>query len=195
MNSLPGRVADINVFYPEAGNFVGYLIEIHGDDRMLAFVAALRGGALPGSAALKAYGRSLEELENEWRKAIGAKPLEPLPTPATTAAPAPLPTTGPELATPAEQPAAARPDADTAGASSETGQPSSERTATPPEVVSKPPPLEGGGAGAGDHPPPGSPPGWAMLWWLIFGGSGTAALLIALLVMRRASRRRGRGGA
>ncbi|MBI4219113.1 MAG: hypothetical protein HY682_03140, partial [Chloroflexi bacterium] len=37
MNSLPGRVADINVFYPEAGNFVGYLIEIHGDDRMLAF--------------------------------------------------------------------------------------------------------------------------------------------------------------
>jgi hypothetical protein len=77
MNSIPGRPEQIDVFYPQSGNFVGYLIERHGAGPMRALVALIRRGVLPAEAVLAAYGVTLEELEATWRLDIGAKAIGP----------------------------------------------------------------------------------------------------------------------
>jgi hypothetical protein len=93
MNSIPGRPEQIDVFYPEAGNFVGYLIERHGEERMRALVAALRDGVLPAAAVTAAYGVSLEELEAGWRRDVGARVEPSLPSPTPAPSPMASPTT------------------------------------------------------------------------------------------------------
>ncbi|MBI4306841.1 MAG: hypothetical protein HY678_11030 [Chloroflexi bacterium] len=202
MNSLPGRPADINVFYPQAGNFAGYLIEVHGDERMRWFISALRGGALPNNAALETYGRTLEELENEWRRAIGAKPLEPLPSPTAIAAPAHVATAAPVAAgTSVPQSEGASPvPASTAGEPSNATSPLGREGRGDPD---SPSPLEGEGRGDPDSPSPlegegrgeGNAPSSAILWWLLGGGGAIAAVLGLVWVSRHAfGARRARGG-
>jgi len=85
INSIPGRPDQIQIFYPQAGDFAGYLVEVRGAERVRGLIAALDRGALPAAAVQAVYGISLDELENEWRKDIGARPIELLPAPSAHA--------------------------------------------------------------------------------------------------------------
>lgn len=168
MNSIPGRPDQIDVFYPESGNLVGFLIERHGEGRMRALVEGMRRGALPGEAVLAAYGVTLEELENEWRRDVGARIPPPLPT-ATPATSAPG-----GVATPAG------PGGGGSGA---------QGAATPAQVQSTPTPV----AAAETPAPAGSPvivepatsPPPFTIWWLIAGLFIAAAVFAGIYFVRK----------
>jgi hypothetical protein len=64
------RSHDSNVTYPESGSFMRWLIDEHGLDRVRALYARL-GGPNDSAANVRAafaavYGRSLDDLEQEW---------------------------------------------------------------------------------------------------------------------------------
>ena len=75
MRSVPGQRSDVLIFYPQAGAFVGYLVEEYGAESMAAFLAVINGGQqlLPGFKGV--YGRSLYDVENDWRARFDAGPL------------------------------------------------------------------------------------------------------------------------
>ncbi|MDP6666432.1 MAG: peptidase MA family metallohydrolase, partial [Dehalococcoidia bacterium] len=81
MQAIPGQRSDVFIFYPQAGAFVGYLVEEYGAVSMANFLAAMNGGQPLQSGFELVYGRSLYEAENAWRLRFGADPLAiPSPT-------------------------------------------------------------------------------------------------------------------
>lgn len=99
ISSIPGRPEQIGVFYPQVGEFAGYLVEVLGEERMRDLIAAFNRGALPPAAVRSVYGMSLDELENEWRKDIGAPQLELIPT-SVVRDPGPTAAASPRISTP-----------------------------------------------------------------------------------------------
>jgi hypothetical protein len=75
MGSIPGQRRDISIFYPQAGAFVGYLVEEYGAESMAGYLAALNGGNTLLSGFEQTYGKSLYEVENDWRIVFGADEL------------------------------------------------------------------------------------------------------------------------
>jgi hypothetical protein len=75
MQTIPGQRSDVFIFYPQAGAFVGYLIEEFDHDTMARLLATINGGETLISAIELTYGKSLYELENEWRATFNAEPL------------------------------------------------------------------------------------------------------------------------
>ena len=75
MGSVPGLRSDVLTFYPQAGAFVGYLVEEYGAESMAAFLAVINEGQqwLPGFKQV--YGQSLYDVENDWRARFEAGPL------------------------------------------------------------------------------------------------------------------------
>ena len=71
MNSVPGLRRDINDFYIQSTDFVGYLIENHGRDSIGSLLAELNAGKDINAAMRAVYGGSLSEIENGWRKEWG----------------------------------------------------------------------------------------------------------------------------
>ena len=82
MGTIPGKRSDVFIFYPQAGSFVGYLIEEFSHATMAEFLAAMNSGQPLTTAFEDIYGKSLYEVENEWRDTFNAAPF-PLPS-ATT---------------------------------------------------------------------------------------------------------------
>lgn len=75
MGTIPGRRTDVFIFYPQAGAFVGYLIEEYGAATMVNFLASMNsGGTLLGNFET-VYEKPLYEMENEWRAMLDAEPL------------------------------------------------------------------------------------------------------------------------
>lgn len=106
--------------YAESYSLVRYLIDAYGQERMQAFLMALRDGVAPDDAALDAYGIDLRVLENDWREAVGAPPAEsagetgllptPIPTlPLATVPPVPLVTSSPVVGLDAPEPVTSEP--------------------------------------------------------------------------------------
>ena len=88
MNTIPGRRDQINVFYPQSGHFVAYLIARYGHERVAALLGNLDAGQEIADAFHSAYGESLYDVENDWRSTLGAGPL---PTPDPTQLQLPVP--------------------------------------------------------------------------------------------------------
>jgi hypothetical protein len=175
MNSIPGRPEQIDVFYPQAGNFVGYLIERHGEERMRRLVAAFRGGALPLIAVQTAYGVSLDELEAQWRRDVGAAPLPTVPA----GVPAGTPEGSPS-GSPAGEGAAQRTPVTTPGA------------AVDPTAVAPTPPAAVPGGQPTATPVPVEdatelPPSFT-IWWFVAGLAVAAAVFAAIYFVRRTRR-------
>lgn len=85
MGTIPGRRSDIFIFYPQAGAFVGYLVEEYGTETMADFLAAMNGGQSLQVGFEQVYGRSVYEVENDWRARFDAGPLAiPSATPEPT---------------------------------------------------------------------------------------------------------------
>ncbi len=114
MGTIPGRGRDIDLFYPQAGAFVSYLHSRFGPEGIAALLEDLDGGKKVYDAAAERWGVSLDDVENEWRVSMGAKPLA-TPGPALPAGtPVSRPTislatampfgTAPSLAAPAPTP-------------------------------------------------------------------------------------------
>jgi len=85
MGTIPGRRSDIFIFYPQAGAFVGYLVEEYGAGSMASYLAAMNAGQSLLSGFEQVFGKSLYEVENEWRARFDASPLAiPTVTPEPT---------------------------------------------------------------------------------------------------------------
>jgi hypothetical protein len=85
MGTIPGKRSDVFIFYPQAGAFVGYLVEEFSHATMAEFLAAMDGGLPLTTAFEEIYGKSLYEVENDWRDLFNAAPFS---LPSATAEPA-----------------------------------------------------------------------------------------------------------
>ena len=81
MNTIPGRRDDVFIFYPQAGAFVGYLVEEYGADTMARYLAGINNGESAIENFNEIYGSSIYEIENDWRSTFNATPITiPPPT-------------------------------------------------------------------------------------------------------------------
>jgi hypothetical protein len=81
MNTIPGRREDVFIFYPQAGAFVGYLVEKYGADTMARYLAGINNGESAIENFKEIYGSSIYEIENDWRSTFNATPITiPSPT-------------------------------------------------------------------------------------------------------------------
>ncbi len=90
MQTIPGQRSDVFIFYPQAGAFVGYLVEEYAAGSMGDFLAAINGGQSLLLAFEEVYGKSLYEMENDWRANFEVAPLA-------------IPSVTPEPAEPSEE--------------------------------------------------------------------------------------------
>ena len=84
MGTIPGKRSDVLIFYPQAGAFVGYLVEEFSHATMAEFLAAMNGGQPLTTAFEEIYGKSLYKVKNDWRDIFNA---DPLALPSATAEP------------------------------------------------------------------------------------------------------------
>ena len=81
MQTIPGQRSDVFIFYPQAGAFVGYLIEEYSHATMAGFLDQMNKGRTLEDAFEFIYDKPLFEIENDWRALFNAVPL---PAPLTT---------------------------------------------------------------------------------------------------------------
>ena len=62
--------------YAASENAVRFLLDEYSAEHMRALLLALADGATPDEAARRAYGRSLDELEDAWRKDLTLRPFD-----------------------------------------------------------------------------------------------------------------------
>jgi hypothetical protein len=166
MTNIAGTPEDAMIFYGQSRSMVRLMIGTWGPEKMRELMSTLKRGVKIEDAIKEVYGLTLVELENLWRKGLGAPPYVPAET--GRAMPTPLPQSVPMLYSLTPQPRA-----ETVGATSDgpTPSPVPEPTATPvpalaaaqpqPEATALPPgpeekPVASGG---GCNPPaPGAPP-------------------------------------
>ena len=71
------------VSYGQSRNFVEYLIETYGPEKIAETIASIAEGRSGDIAIRNVYGKTVQQLDNEWRAKIGADPYVP-PTPTPT---------------------------------------------------------------------------------------------------------------
>ena len=74
------------VSYGQSRNFVEYLIETYGPEKIAETIASIAEGRSGDIAIRNVYGKTVQQLDNEWRADIGADPYvpsTPTPTPET----------------------------------------------------------------------------------------------------------------
>lgn len=121
LEGMPGRPDDIILLYGQGKALVQYILEQYGEERLRQFMRLLDQNIRFDTAFQQVYGSTLLEVENAWRRTVGApvrargEEQAPLPTPiswptivpfgvATPVPPAPTPT--PQAAAPAPTPPA-----------------------------------------------------------------------------------------
>jgi hypothetical protein len=72
MDRVPGRPEEIGIFYAQSWSFVNYLMSSHGTERMSEMLALIRDGVDAPDAASQAYGKSLTQLDYDWRLSIAS---------------------------------------------------------------------------------------------------------------------------
>ena len=70
MGSVPGRPADVSLFYAQARSVVKHMMDVHGAERMAALLGAINRGSRIDEAVPQVYGMTLEELEQEWQTTL-----------------------------------------------------------------------------------------------------------------------------
>ena len=83
LQSFPGDSNMIIVSYGQSRNFVEYLIETYGPEKIAETIASIAEGRSGDIAIRNVYGKTVQQLDNEWRADIGADPYVP-PTPTPT---------------------------------------------------------------------------------------------------------------
>ena len=84
MGAVPGRPEAIRTFYAQSWSIVRYLIDSYGEERMSDLLTELGGGASQDAAVQTVYGKSLEQIDAEWREGLARRTsLFPRPDPGT----------------------------------------------------------------------------------------------------------------
>ena len=83
LQSFPGEPNMVIVSYGQSRNFVEYLIETYGPEKIAETIASIAEGRSGDIAIRNVYGKTVQQLDNEWRAKIGADPYVP-PTPTPT---------------------------------------------------------------------------------------------------------------
>ena len=83
LQSFPGEPNMVIVSYGQSRNFVEYLIEAYGPEKIAETIASIAEGRSGDIAIRNVYGKTVQQLDNEWRAKIGADPYVP-PTPTPT---------------------------------------------------------------------------------------------------------------
>jgi len=87
MPAMPGDPEDVIMYYGLSRSLIEYMVIELGPTKMVYLMSRLKAGEVIDDAILSAYGISKIELENDWRRYIGAPLYEPpaeidsLPTP------------------------------------------------------------------------------------------------------------------
>lgn len=84
MQTIPGQQSDVFIFYPQAGAFVGYLVEEYSHATMADFLEQMNKGRSLEDAFELIYDKPFYEVENDWRALFNA---DPLPIPSATVEP------------------------------------------------------------------------------------------------------------
>ncbi|MCS6801242.1 MAG: peptidase MA family metallohydrolase [Dehalococcoidia bacterium] len=82
LKAYPGREEEWLLVYAQGVSMVRYLLTTYGAQKMGELLRAYRDGDTDERTFERVYGKSLLDLENEWRASIGVKPLD-----STTASP------------------------------------------------------------------------------------------------------------
>ena len=86
LQTFPGEPNMVIVSYGQSRNFVKYLIDTYGGDKIAETIAAIAEGRSGDIAIRNVYGKTVQQLDNDWRATIGADPYVP-PTPTPTPEP------------------------------------------------------------------------------------------------------------
>lgn len=86
LQTFPGEPNMVIVSYGQSRNFVEYLIETYGPDKIAETIASIAEGRSGDIAIRNVYGKTVQQLDNDWRATIGADPYVP-PTPTPTPEP------------------------------------------------------------------------------------------------------------
>jgi hypothetical protein len=95
LTAAPGVPEQNLLGYAEGYSIVKYMVEKYGPEKMAALLAAYKEGNTDDGALRKAYGFDRDQLDREWRAAIGAQAPPPQATPAPGARTQPQPTPAP----------------------------------------------------------------------------------------------------
>ena len=78
MNSVPGKPDDVRLFYAQSWSLVRYLVDTLGAEHIPSILAAINSGSPIDEAVQQVYGKSLEDLEDQWKtEVVQAMPLAP----------------------------------------------------------------------------------------------------------------------
>ena len=84
MGTVPGRPDEIRTFYAQSWSIVRYLMDSYGEGRMSDLLAEIGDGAPVSAAVQTVYGKSLEEIDADWRNSLARRTsLFPRPDPGT----------------------------------------------------------------------------------------------------------------
>ena len=83
LQTFPGDPNLVIVSYGQSRDFIEYLIETYGPEKIAETFASIREGRSGDIAIRNVYGKTVQQLDNEWRDSIGADPYVP-PTPTPT---------------------------------------------------------------------------------------------------------------
>jgi hypothetical protein len=95
LKAYPGREEEWLLVYAQGVSMVRYLLTTYGPQKMGELLRAYRDGDTDERTFERVYGKSLIDLENEWRASIGVKPLDTTTASPPTNQPQPRPTLPP----------------------------------------------------------------------------------------------------
>ncbi len=75
MNRVPGDLRLVEGFYAKAGNFVGFLVDRFGPERMASLLAEMDEGTPTRGAFESVYGSSLDEMDAQWTAQLLGEPV------------------------------------------------------------------------------------------------------------------------
>ena len=67
MGNVPGRPQDVRLFYAQSWSLVTYMMDKYGPEPMGALLAAVNEGGRVQEAVRAVYGRTMDELDRQWR--------------------------------------------------------------------------------------------------------------------------------
>lgn len=70
MQSVPGKSADIRLFYAHSQGIVGYLIDKGGKQKILRLIEQIDSGTKPDVAVINVYGKTIDELDKSWQATL-----------------------------------------------------------------------------------------------------------------------------
>ena len=70
MGNVPGRPQDVRLFYAQSWSLVTYMMDTYGEEPMAALLSAINEGRRVEEAVPAAYGKTMEELDRQWREQV-----------------------------------------------------------------------------------------------------------------------------